>query len=289
MPEFGDSAATIGPSISSVLMMPRPMSTTPQLIYPIIFKKQEHQATLPQLPFDVRPITVKNKENYFLWDGDKLHWVDLKAGHLTINFNNPQLMWRLQRLNRAQEPLLRALAWHSKQSKKVWDITAGLGRDGMLLAYAGFIVTLFEKNPVLQALLSLALKEWQAVNTARSLEPSSIHHPNIHVYFRPQDSLEALQALRQNADITEQPDYIYMDPMYPERRKKALVKKELRIIRNLVGEDDNSEALLTTALQVAKKRVVVKRPIHAPFVGNRAPHHSITAPNTRFDVYRGGV
>lgn len=263
------------------------MSTASKLVYPIVFTKEEHKATLPPLPFSVRSMTNKNKENHFLWDGDTLRWVDLDAGHLTIDFNNPQLTWRLQRLSRAQEPLLRALTWHSEESESVWDITAGLGRDGFLLAYAGFKVTLFEKNPILQTLLSLALKEWQALQRTNlsTPSPSSQHHAKIELHFRPQDSLDALLELQESFDIGERPDYIYMDPMYPERRKKALVKKELRIIRNLVGEDDSSESLLVNALQVVKKRVVVKRPIHAPFVADMPPHHSISAPNTRFDVY----
>ena len=53
---------------------------------------------------------------------------------------------------------------------------------------------------------------------------------------------------------------IYLDPMYPHRGKSALVKKEMRALRQIVGDDEDAPALLSIALKHADKRVVVKRP-----------------------------
>ncbi|MFO1350284.1 MAG: class I SAM-dependent methyltransferase [Gammaproteobacteria bacterium] len=39
------------------------------------------------------------------------------------------------------------------------------------------------------------------------------------------------------------PEVIYLDPMYPERSKAALVKKESRVLRELVGPDDDAARL----------------------------------------------
>jgi 16S rRNA (guanine1516-N2)-methyltransferase len=81
------------------------------------------------------------------------------------------------------------------------------------------------------------------------------------------------------------PDVIYIDPMYPSRDKSALVKKDMRLLHQLAGPDTDSEQLLTTARTTALKRVVVKRPKSAPFIGNQKPTTSLESKNTRYDVY----
>jgi 16S rRNA (guanine1516-N2)-methyltransferase len=73
--------------------------------------------------------------------------------------------------------------------------------------------------------------------------------------------------------------------MYPERKKSALVKKDMQILQHLLGKDENAEALLKTALEYAGKRVVVKRPVHAETVGNIKPDTSISSKKTRYDIY----
>ena len=61
-------------------------------------------------------------------------------------------------------------------------------------------------------------------------------------------------------------DVVYLDPMYPHKQKSALVKKEMRVFQHLVGADLDADELLLPALQLAKKRVVVKRPDYAEFL-----------------------
>ena len=73
--------------------------------------------------------------------------------------------------------------------------------------------------------------------------------------------------------------------MYPERTKSALVKKELRILRDLVGADLDSDALLPAALSYATQRVVVKRPVSAPPLNHRTPSQVYRGKSGRFDVY----
>jgi 16S rRNA (guanine1516-N2)-methyltransferase len=38
-----------------------------------------------------------------------------------------------------------------------------------------------------------------------------------------------------------------MDPMYPEKKKSAATKKEMKALQNLVGPDRDSENLLQAA------------------------------------------
>lgn len=78
---------------------------------------------------------------------------------------------------------------------------------------------------------------------------------------------------------------ICIDPMYPHRSKSALVKKEMRLIRLLVGDDSDSDQLLAAALAIAIRRVVVKRPRLAPALRGPEPNFTISGKNSRFDVY----
>lgn len=81
-------------------------------------------------------------------------------------------------------------------------------------------------------------------------------------------------------------DAVLLDPMFPPRRNTAQVKKQMQILHTLLSDDgENDAALLRQALATAKQRVVVKRPAGAEFLNQQAPHHSLRAPNTRYDVY----
>jgi 16S rRNA (guanine1516-N2)-methyltransferase len=81
------------------------------------------------------------------------------------------------------------------------------------------------------------------------------------------------------------PDVVYLDPMFPHRKKSAAVKKEMRLFQQLLGSDDDADLLLEPALTLAKKRVVVKRPSGAPFLANKKPHIEMLGKANRFDVY----
>ena len=83
----------------------------------------------------------------------------------------------------------------------------------------------------------------------------------------------------------QRPDVVYLDPMYPHRRKAALAGKEMRLLRQLAGDDDDAPELLVAALACARRRVVVKRPRRAPALAGPPSGFQIVAPNTRFDVY----
>jgi len=87
--------------------------------------------------------------------------------------------------------------------------------------------------------------------------------------------------------LQQQPavDVVYLDPMFPPRDKSALVKKEMRAFHDVVGSDDDADALLAPALKLAQKRVVVKRPGYAGFLAGVAPTMAVTGKNNRFDVY----
>ena len=82
------------------------------------------------------------------------------------------------------------------------------------------------------------------------------------------------------------PDVVIVDPMHPERTSTALVKKDMRLLRELVGTDPDQLELMQAALACARKRVVLKWPRKgAPMPGLRKPSHQIVGKTLRYDVF----
>jgi 16S rRNA (guanine1516-N2)-methyltransferase len=59
----------------------------------------------------------------------------------------------------------------------------------------------------------------------------------------------------------------------------------MRVLQDLVGQDEDADELLKAALTIATKRVVVKRPAHANFLAEIKPQTSIKTKKHRFDIY----
>ncbi len=171
------------------------------------------------------------------------------------------------------QPLAKAIGLKKAANPTVIDATAGFGRDAFVLANLGCNVTLIERNRLIATLLDDALQ--------RASNNKDIAETITRMSLINQDATAYLKSLQ----LTHCPDVIYMDPMYPSREKSALVKKDMRLLHQLAGPDTDSEQLLTAARKMALKRVVVKRPKSAPFVGNQKPTTSIESKNTRYDVY----
>ncbi len=86
-------------------------------------------------------------------------------------------------------------------------------------------------------------------------------------------------------------DVIFLDPMFPDRsRHTAQPRKAQQLLRRLAGEDPDAGTLLQVARMHARRRVIVKRPRHAPPLGG-APDIVHNGKAVRYDVYLadGGV
>lgn len=155
----------------------------------------------------------------------------------------------------------------------VLDATAGLGADAFRLAYHGSRVTAVERSPILFALLQDGLARAARV-------------PEIHEHLG--DRLQLVHADARDILLRfapqDAPDVVYLDPMFPPKKKSALVKVEMRILRQLVGDDSDAGELFELACAVARQRVVVKRHRSAEPLG-RSPTHSYCDKTTRYDVY----
>jgi len=202
----------------------------------------------------------------------QLQLSDEKApGPVYVDFISGSLGHRLRFGGGRRQLIGRAVGIVPKETLKVLDVTAGLGRDAYIFATLGCDVTMLERSPIIVALLRDGLKR-----AAEQKEFSALRLKLIH-----DEAINYLQQL----DDSNYPDVIYCDPMFPPLKKSAAVKKEMRVLKEVVGEDVNSDELLAIARGVAKKRVVVKRHRHSSTIGDTKPDLEFLGKSTRFDVY----
>jgi 16S rRNA (guanine1516-N2)-methyltransferase len=170
------------------------------------------------------------------------------------------------------EPLLRAVGSSKSRPLSIVDATAGLGHDGFLLAASGAQVTLIERSSVMFAELERALLDArQNDDLAEIAARMTVLHG---------DSRDLLRDIK--ADV------FYIDPMHPERKKSALVKEPMRLLRDVVGDDSDSAELIQIALQHSPGRVVVKWPAKADLPdGIPQPSYELKSRTTRYCVFIG--
>ena len=154
----------------------------------------------------------------------------------------------------------------------VLDATAGLGRDAFVLAELGCEMTMIERQPIVAALLEDGL--------SRARLDQDVAKIAARMKLLSGDAIRWMKAWTEPP-----PQVIYLDPMFPHRDKSALVKKEMRLFRPLVGDDDDAPALLAAALMLASHRVVVKRARKAPAIVGPQPGYVLEGKSSRYDIY----
>lgn len=150
------------------------------------------------------------------------------------------------------------------------DATAGLGEDALLLAAAGFTVTLCERDAVIAALLRDALR--------RACEDERLRSYAERMTLVEANGIEVLEGL------AEPPDLVYLDPMFPERRRHAATNKKLQLFQRLESPCEDEEALVRAALAAGPRKVVVKRPLKGAYLGGVKPSSSLAGKVVRYDV-----
>lgn len=194
------------------------------------------------------------------------------AGPIRADFLAGAVAHRRQFGGGSGQMIARAAGLQPGVRPTVLDATAGLGRDAFVLAQLGCVLTLIERQPLIAALLEDGLQR-------------ALSDPEVAKI------VERMQLLRGNAVVLMQawksdpPQVIYLDPMFPQRDKSALVKKEMRLFRSLAGDDDDAPALLAAALALAANRVVVKRPRKAPAIAGEQAGYALEGKSSRFDIY----
>src|SRR3989338_8240727 len=169
------------------------------------------------------PIFSEENDSYEIYFVIEEDHIGLKVGGsrqkpIFVDFLAGSLAYRIQHANGKKQLLPRAVGLHHRPHLYIVDVTAGLGRDAFVLASLGAMVHLLERSPVMATLLKDGLRRAKAV----SCEIIS------RIQLTESDAKDFLMTEDQT------PDVIYLDPMFPERRS-ALNKKEMRIIKSIVG------------------------------------------------------
>ena len=181
-----------------------------------------------------------------------------------------RLLPRLRPDRLGRELLVRAARLRGVEAPTAVDATAGLGEDSLLLAAAGFSVTMFEKDPVIAALLRDALE--------RAANEPQLAGIVARMTLVEGDSVAGLR------ELGFSPDVVFLDPMFPERTKSAAVKKKFQLLHHLERPCDNEEELLDAALAAHPRKVVIKRPLKGPRLAGAKPSHALAGKAVRYDV-----
>lgn len=194
------------------------------------------------------------------------------TGEVSIDFIHGKKNHRRQFGGGKGQPLARAVLLN--EAPTILDATAGMGGDAFVFASLGATVQMVERSPIVAALLADALSRAQSNDAPEDIQQIAARLSLVNA-----DAATYLLEQKPNVDV------VYLDPMYPEKKKKAATKKDMAALQQLVGPDLDSDALLSAAIQVAKKRVAVKRPKGAPELTGTKATASIQSPNTRYDIY----
>lgn len=210
--------------------------------------------------------TVENATLQRLEDGS----LALVGDGLQLQGDFTRMIPRLRQQNLQNELLIKAAKIkHSHEIITAIDATAGLGEDAILLAAAGFQVQLYERNPVIAALLRDALERAAVIEELAGIIS--------RMTFIEGDSIPALQ------QQAVRPDVILLDPMFPERQKSALIKKKFQLLHAIEQPCQDGEQLLQAAIQAHPRKIVIKRPLKGPYLADIRPSHSVSGKAIRYD------
>ena len=200
--------------------------------------------------------------------GETSAWLELEGVKVAVQFDSAAMQHR--RKGGHNELLGRAVGLKADRKPPIWDATGGLGRDAFVLADLGCQVTLCERVPVLAWLLNQAVQA-AAVSGVDQVRAAA----------------EKMSVLAADSKTQRAPagTVIYLDPMFPERKKAAAVKKEAAMLQHLADQTDDGESLWLWAWDQPVERIVVKRPLRAPILGHIRPAYTLKGKSVRFDVF----
>ena len=190
---------------------------------------------------------------------------------LHLDFTTGKIGFRLKDANQQHEKLRKVLQLNKHPQPRVLDMTAGCGADMMIMAALGCTVVALERQPDVYHALNRALMAAQA-DPELSLIASrvTLHHLDAQTFV---------------ASSAKDFDILYIDPMFSDKSRKAQVNRNMQLLQQLVGDDEDSDNLLTLAFQLAPRRIIVKRPKYAPALNGPAPTIIFDLKSCRYDVY----
>lgn len=231
------------------------------------------QALSSRLSIPLYHVVDNNTAEYFFlsWRHGCLKLLDkdlLKKGGLMVNIAprpGEQQSWPVPKAGALAQAI-------GKKTRTVIDATTGWAQDSLHLFRMGYDLSCIERSPVMLELITDAFQRLERVEWVTKLA-------------LPMPKLMAGNAIEILAQLQDMPDCIYLDPMFPVKRKKsALSKKSVLILRDLLGDDMDKEELFAAALKATAKKVVVKSPHYALPLGGK-PTHNFKSKLLRYDVY----
>lgn len=198
--------------------------------------------------------------------------VGLRLGAMSLTGDLNKIIKRVKPGIVNAEMLVKAARIKGKSTDlKAIDATAGMGEDSFLLAAAGFNVRLYEYDPV----IALLLKD----TVSRALDNEYLHDIATKMEVFTGNSIDMLEELDEYIDV------IFLDPMFPERTKSAMIGKKFQLLQKLESPCSNEEELFNAARKKKPKKIVVKRPIKGPELAGIKPDYVISGKAVRYDCY----
>lgn len=226
----------------------------------------------------------KNKGEYrIIFDTARVSLVTPLNEVIYTDFVHGELAHRRKFGGGKGQMIAKAVGLNKGYTPNVLDATAGLGSDAFVLACLGCKVTMIERSIIARLLLQSGLQQAQmALAETSDNELSKVIN---RMTLIEGDSLSFLEKEYFESLNISLPEVIYLDPMFPVRKKKAEVKKGMKAFHELIGSDEDAAGLLSKALEIAEYRVVVKRPRIAPFLADKQPSYQLSGKSSRFDIY----
>ena len=163
---------------------------------------------------------------------------------------------------------------HFEGTPTLLDATAGMGEDALLLAAAGFYVLLYEYNPqIAQALSDTIRRAADDPDLSEIIQRMEVHNA---------DSIQEMPGLSGKVDV------VYLDPMFPKRKKSGSIKKKFQVLQDLELPCADEEGLLEAAFLAHPKKIVIKRPVKAEPLAGRKPDYFLKGSVIRYDCFVPG-
>lgn len=189
---------------------------------------------------------------------------------LTLSFTSQKSLHLIN--SQQKQPLLKAINIKKNSTKKttIVDLTAGFGKDSLILSTLKHPLISVEKNPITAAVLKTLVAQYKQIN--------------------PQCQWEVICAcsikwLEQQKDGLT---HLYLDPFFA-KKTTALPKKDMQWLHHLNTHEQpgNENELFITAYNKSQERVIVKRDKKAKFITDKKPNQgSIMQKTSRFDCYK---
>lgn len=237
-------------------------------------------AQAKQLGIVTWSITDQAATHILQWNLNRLELVPVgEKAAVYVDFVSGAAAHRRQFGGGRGQPVAKAVGIKGDYLPRVLDATAGLGGDAFVLASLGCSMTLIERSPIAYLLLSDGLKRAAAAEeTAEIASRMTLHFGDGRQWLTD-------RAAGNGPLANDEFDVVYLDPMFPEPGKRAKSKKNMAAFQTLIGGDEDADALLAPARLIAKKRVIVKRPRHAPLMAGARADFVYDGESTRFDGY----